>query len=148
MQTTDAPLFELASYRDLFKKAEQDLAKLDKLVNSYDLFNYLCTINHLHDWVEKEVNITPPMRSDGGTLDIIRKLCNRAKHFEKRDAPESSVKKGFGIGRYGVGLCGVGEPSYTVTIEGKEIQVLELCKDAFGLWAIFLKANNLMEEPS
>jgi len=141
----DTPSFELASYKDLFIKARYDLGKLDELVNSYDLYNYLCTINHLYDWVKKETNVSPPERNKGGTLEIVRLLCNRAKHFDKVNAPDTEVKKGFGTGRFGVGLFGVGEPSYLVTIGDKQINLLTICKDAFDIWEKFLLENNLID---
>lgn len=143
--------FELVSALDLFKKAQHDFDKLNKLVNSYDLFNFLCTINHIEDWVEhdaklKEQGVLPlGNRIDGSPLNTIRLLCNRAKHFEEKNShPDTKVKKGYGMGRYGVGLYGVGEPSYYVEHNGNDINVLELCKEALQLWEQhFLKCGLL-----
>ncbi|MDD5587418.1 MAG: hypothetical protein PHY92_10785, partial [Alphaproteobacteria bacterium] len=126
------------------------LARLDKLVNSYDLFNFLCTIEHLHDWTEKDGSILKTDIPDNraGTLNVVRLLCNRAKHFKKvrtdqkgkvgETAPDTCVKKGYGMGRFGVGLYGVGEPSYTVDVEGTETHVLQICKEAMAIWEKFM----------
>jgi hypothetical protein len=146
----DPAHFELESFRDLYAKAEYDLARLDKLVNSYDLFNFLCTIDHLHDWAEQDGNIPKADLPDNmtGVLNVVRLLCNRAKHFRKtrvnqkgkvlEAAPDTCVKKGYGMGRYGIGLYGVGEPSYTVDVDGTETPVLQLCKEAFAIWKKFM----------
>ena len=78
-------------------------------------------------------------------------LCNRAKHFRKirtdqkgkvlEAAPDTCVKKGYGMGRCGVGVFGVGEPSYTVLVDDKESSVLQLCKDAYAIWTKFVEEN-------
>jgi len=134
--------FELIGFKDLYSKAEYEFSKIDKLMNSYDLFNFLCTINHLYDWAKNDPSLSGKSIPDNqkGVLDVVRQLCNRAKHFEKRNThPDTTVKKGYGMGRYGVGVYGVGEPSYTVSIDGKDVQALEICKSALDEWEKFIK---------
>jgi hypothetical protein len=145
MALKDTASFELQNYKDLFIKAKADLGKLDKLVNSYDLFNYLVTINHLHDWVKEETG-NDCARPVGGDLDLVRRLCGRSKHFKKRPIhPPTTVNTGYGMGRYGVGLYGVGEPSYLVTQDdGTEVPILDLCKSALQTWDDYLKLNGLI----
>lgn len=136
--------FELVDYRDLYNKAQHDFAKLNNLVNSYDLFNFLCTVNHIHDWAKKDIQLSGVTLPDNrtGKLNIVRQLCNRAKHFKKgQGSPDTTVKKGWGTGRYGVGKWGIGEPSYTVTADGQEVSVLEICKDALTEWESFIAQN-------
>ena len=145
MSLKDTASFELQSYKDLYAKAQYDFARLDELVNSYDLFNFLAAINHLHEWVVKETGKKCPTVS-GDTLDIIRRLCNRAKHFDHaKNSPSTEVREGYSMGRFGKGPYGVGEPSYVVTKDdGTVIHVLDLCKDALAIWDSFLKAEGLL----
>lgn len=146
MSVSDSPHFEIENYIGLFKKAQFELSELDKGVDSYDLFNYLCTINHLYDWVEKECKPQAmPARNKGDALHTIKQLCNRAKHFEKKSSHlETKVNIGYGAGRYGVKEYGTGEPSYKVTVDSKEIDVLTLCKEALEVWRKFLEDNKLL----
>lgn len=138
--------FEITNCRDLYEKAKYDFSKLNKKLNSYDLFNFLCTISHLHDWAKHApelIGIEIPDNT-GGSLGIVRQLCNRAKHFEKRQShPDTTVKMGYGMGRYGVALYGSGEKSYIVNIEGKELPVLAICSDAMKIWENFINKHYL-----
>ncbi len=146
----DTACFELESYRDLYEKARHDFDKLNTEVNSYDLFNFLCTINHLSEWIEAETKekLHETLKSKdklNPTLKTIRDLCNRAKHFEKSFnsiVQEISVQQGYGMGRYGVGKYGEGEPSYTVTVYGQKLDVLELCREALGIWEDWINSDN------
>jgi hypothetical protein len=149
----DTACFELESYRDLYEKARHDFDKLNTEVNSYDLFNFLCTIHHLSDWVKallrakdlaKDLKF-PKILEESKELEIIRDLCNRAKHFNKdRNSvvKETSSQQGYGMGRYGMGEYGVGEPSYTVTVDGQKLDVLELCREALGIWENWINSDN------
>lgn len=145
MSLKDSASFELQSYKDLFTKAQHDFSRMEKIVNSYDLFNYLATINSLHDWVLHEAKYDCP-RPAGGELDLIRRLCNRSKHFEKKPShPSTTVQTGYGMGRYGVGLYSVNEPSYKVTRDdGTEISILDLCKSALQIWKKHLVSHALI----
>jgi len=149
MYLKDPVSFELQSYKDLFKKAQHDLAQLEKRVNSYDLFNFICTLNHLHDWVEAETGKNCP-RDKGSDLELIQRLCNRAKHFRKvrssekgkvlETAPDTKVQRGFGISFYGRSFYGSGEPSYIITRDdGTEVTALVLCRSALAIWEDYLK---------
>ena len=146
-------LFELKNCVDLFKKAKHDFARLDELASLYDLFNLVCTLNHLPDWIKKdERGMLPELfRRDADRLaksdemETIRQLCNRAKHFEKRkDYPKISIMKGYGAGRYGKGPYGVGEPSYEVEIGGKMVSVVDLCGDLLRKWERHFRNHDLL----
>jgi hypothetical protein len=52
----DNPLYELKNSSDLFKKAKWNFSKMDEQVNSYDLFDCLCTMNHIPDWIKNDPN--------------------------------------------------------------------------------------------
>lgn len=137
-----SPFFELRNWTDLLQKAKTDFSKLDELVNSYDLFNCLCTVNHIPDWIEKDPKVAEAVKQAGANLyeinpgvRVVRELCNRAKHFERKDSsPETNQQSGFGAGRYGKGPYGIGEPTYEVEVCGEMINVLNLMRDVIGEW--------------
>lgn len=80
----------------LFKKAQNDMVEFHESPNEWNLFNLLCTLNHLRDWIcpggwksyrdITEVAWTPAQRfhrqlHDDDDFIIVRDLCNNAKHF-------------------------------------------------------------------
>lgn len=119
--SVDCPgLFELRTARQLFEKAKKDAELFWTQPTDENLFNYLCTLNHLRDWIcpggwdsykgkapdEKnaEERIHAELNEDTD-YNIIRALCNNAKHFNDRDGVGSRtgiVKDArFGLARYG-----------------------------------------------
>jgi hypothetical protein len=136
------PLFELGNWTDLLQKAKVDFSKLDEQVNSYDLFNCLCTVNHIPDWIKKDSKVTEALKLTGANLystnpniRLVRELCNRAKHFERKSSsPETNQQFGYGTGRYGMGSYGIGEPTYEVEVGGKMVNVLKLMRNVIEEW--------------
>lgn len=107
-------LFELRTPRQLFEKAKRDSEKFRREPTDENLFNWLCTLNHLRDWIcpggPKSYKHKPPgtltaeerlhseLHTDNN-FGIIRDLCNNAKHFsDKGIGTRSKVKRGFFIG--------------------------------------------------
>jgi hypothetical protein len=144
----ESPLFELTNCADLLNKAKHDLAALEKQVNSYDLFNCLCTVNHLKDWVRQDpqtVGIRDEAKRLGENPKVltIENLCNHAKHFGRSREPRYQVKtemlSGYNSGRYGMGPYGIGEPTYEVDLSGEMVNVLDLLRDVIGEWEKLLK---------
>jgi hypothetical protein len=140
VQSTDSPCFELLSWTDLLDKAGNDLIDLHLLVNSYSLFNCLCTLNHIPDWISADpkcANIAvfvEEIRKDRN-VDTVRQLCNRAKHFSRKPvSPLTEVHDGYGSGRYGVGAYQDGEPSYFVEVEGAMENVIVVLSAARAKW--------------
>lgn len=146
---TSRPFFELRNCGDLFKKAKQDFSELDKQVNSYDLFNFLCTTNHISDWVLNDPQISQAAQRDAEKLKtnpkvaVVRQLCNHAKHLQAK-SPTTRVQSGYGSGRYGVGPYGVGEPSYEVDVDGQMVHVLDLGRDVLAEWEKLLTKHRLL----
>lgn len=142
-----SPHFELKKTKDLFVKASEDFKKFNLITNSHDLFNFMCTVNSMFDWAKEEFQDTPTRASgndDTCTLNIVRRLCNRAKHYKKGNSPPTEVRKGYGCGRYGVGLYGKGEPSYLVEVDGALKPAREICEDALTIWEVFLKGKKVL----
>jgi hypothetical protein len=137
-----SPLFELINWTDLLQKAKADFSELDEQVNSYDLFNCLCTVNHISDWIEKDSAVVETVKQAASNLAknnqrvyAVRQLCNRAKHFERKDSsPNTNQQSGYGAGRYGKGSYGIGEPTYEVEVCGEMVNVLKLMRDVIGEW--------------
>src|ERR1700733_14086099 len=120
------PCFELREWTDLLVKARSDLSRLETLVNAYDVFNCLCTLNHIPDWIRSDEQQNASVKAAAENLkknskvDAVRQLCNRAKHFKITDkSPRTEMEIGFGAGRYGRGGYGVGEPFYAVEVDGQ-----------------------------
>jgi hypothetical protein len=105
--------------------------------NDYLLFNLLCTLNHLRDWFHpsgekaykgkaeqdyiKEERFHAEL-SDDADYEVVRKLCNSAKHFHDR-----------GIGRrtnsfcgFSAGFSGAGDRlgQHNYTIDGEDIRLV------------------------
>jgi hypothetical protein len=139
-QSSDPPCFQLESWTHLLDKAGYDLNELQLGVNSYSLFNCLCTVNHIPDWIAKDPTskhlrpLVEKFKKDPN-INAVRQLCNRAKHFERnKKSPVTEVQSGYGAGRYGVGEYGVGEPTYLVEIGGKMLDVTEVLSAARAKW--------------
>lgn len=147
--SNDKPLFELGNWTDLLQKAKFDFSKLDAQVNSYDLFNCLCTVNHIPDWIEKDSGVAESVKEAAASLcqnnqniSVVRQLCNRAKHFTRQDfSPNTKQQTGYGAGRYGKGPYGVGEPTYAVEVNGEMVNVLNLMRAVIGEWEKLRKAS-------
>ena len=139
-RSVSTPCFELTSWIDLVAKAKFDFASLEKLVNSYDVFNCLCSLNCIPEWIKSSEMLEEILQEADRikrkpNADTVRQLCNRAKHFKRLDkSPETSVKTGYGSGRYGIGAYNTGEPTLEVEIEGKMVNVLDLLRDVLAEW--------------
>ena len=143
----DTACFDLVTAADLLKKAEHDIQCLDRVMNSYDLFNFLCTLNHIPDWILEPLKAEAlALKRDNMNLDLVRKLCNRSKHFKKKENdPDTVVRSGFGQGRFGKGGFGHGEPSYVVVDDSNnEINMLELAHSALETWWKFFGEKGLL----
>jgi hypothetical protein len=144
----DSPLFELKNSGDLLKKAKWNFSKLNELVNSYDLFDCLCSVNHIPDWIKNDPSTTGLTNDveaiqNKPIMDVTRKLCNRAKHFDT-SAPKTNMQRGYNAGRYGVGAFGIGEPSYEVEVDGHLMNVLDLVREVLQEWERFLLGHGIL----
>lgn len=147
--------FELNSFLDLYEVAKANKEALENgTLDSVKAFNALCSINHLKEWLEKDDNVPDEVKkaasyvydsydTEGGSLNIIRGLCNAQKHYDvTKYTPKTSVNIGYGVGRYGTSLYGVGEPSYKVAVsDSTELSFLKVINDAMSLWDKFVQGN-------
>jgi hypothetical protein len=75
-------------------------------------------------------------------------LANAAKHFtlDKRVpiTRSASSKRGFGLGRYGVGAFGIGEESIEVQLnDGTNVSALELTQQVLDTWQAFFSRHRI-----
>jgi hypothetical protein len=136
---------------DLLRKSQLDFGRFDEEVNSHNVFNFLCTLNHIPDWVIKDETLPKDAREEAEKLkkehdvNLIRQLCNRAKHFRKKASdPTTRVQSGFGHGRFGKGPFGVGEPSHEVKDGGTYVNVLHIGRRALTAWEQFFTRHGLI----
>ncbi|MEI2583433.1 hypothetical protein [Scytonema sp. PRP1] len=145
----DQGLFQL-TVDDLYCKAKNDLESFLKNPNDDVLLNVLFSFNHLRDWIypkgheayknkienqrTKEEKIHAQLHEDED-YKIVRELCNRIKHVNKKDsASETEVKHGLfaGIARAGDKL-----DNRNYLVDGQDLRsilerVFDLYKGYFG----------------
>ena len=147
------PFFELESCIGLFEKAKQDFVKLEQDVNSHDLFNFLCTVGHLPEWINKERGLPREFRREASRLSktvemkIIQALCSRAKHFRKKQhEPTTKTSRWFAQRISAEGELRleeeVGKPVYEVQINEKMVDVVELCRGILGRWQLLFTRHH------
>jgi len=130
-------LFELRTPRQLFEKAKKDAELFWTQPTDENLFNYLCTLNHLRDWIcpwgpnsyEKkpegkrtaEENLYAELHADPD-FSIVRALCNNAKHFNDHDIGyRTSIVEGF---RCDLGRCGDRLNQRYLLVDREDIRVI------------------------
>jgi len=55
--------FGWSDYLDIFAKALRDLAAVREDPNLDNLFNFLCTVNHVSDWIRNDARASPALQS-------------------------------------------------------------------------------------
>jgi hypothetical protein len=153
-RSTDSPCFELESWTDPLAKAGDDLIDLKLNTNSHSLFNCVCTLNHIPDWISADPEAEHLAASveefkKDRNIELVRQLCNRAKHFRrKKDSPATAVLDGYGSGRYGVGAYGQGKPTYLVELDGEMLDVTKVLSAARAKWETLRDAGGLTKSRS
>jgi len=106
----------LSTAQDLFEKAKTEYQRFVKKPNDCQLFNLLCTVNHLKEWIAAE-SLYPwteefcQQLNDDEDYKRVKELCNGIKHYKRdpkrnKNAPRPSKSEGFyaGISRAGDSL--------------------------------------------
>lgn len=146
----------LRSAADLFQKLRRDAALLEDEVTSDRFFNFVVTGYSLIDWIKHDPAVVVGAKStneiDGLYADPWLTLCGDcatgAKHFKfaKRQPTASavSVRRGWGVGRFGKGAYGVGEEEIAVHLpDGTIYRVFELVEGVVETWNRFFKRHGL-----
>jgi hypothetical protein len=117
MSQVSGGLFDLTEI-DLLKKAQRDISDYWDSQDLSALFNALCTLNHLREWICPNSKIRMSARDwpatpeevlfqnlwDNEHVQVVRQLCDRSKHFKTRGADAAhGVVEGFNVGLSGAG---------------------------------------------
>lgn len=140
MKKTDGKhpgLFELRTARQLFEKAKKDAELFWTQPTDENLFNYLCTLNHLRDWIcpggwdsykdTPRGNRTAAERIHAELFEdpdfsIVRDLCNNAKHFYDHGVgSRTGIVEGA---RCGLARCGDRFSQRYLLVDHKDIRVI------------------------
>ncbi|WP_341710396.1 hypothetical protein [Limnobacter sp.] len=148
--------FGLTSIRDLHAKLQRDAAALDNEVTSDSFFNFVITGYSMIDWVKNDLTVPStaklPAIVQGLYNDPWLKVCGdiatASKHFTltKRTPITSSASSssGFGVGRFGKGVYGVGEESIEVCLNnGTSFHCLDLVQGVLSSWQTFFSAHGI-----
>lgn len=148
----DGGHWELQTAGDLFRKAERDLKRFDAKPNAYVLFDLLVTLNHIWDWVQnddtipRDVKSNAPSQATHREIKLVLELCNRAKHFKRGNAPDTTHVRSGTLGTVGAQLPFVlgGVPMYLVNDGGDFRDVREVAFSALTTWKTFLNESRLI----
>lgn len=151
--------FKLNSPCDLLEELRNDVELLEDEVTSYRFFNLAVTGYHIIDWIKN--NETVPVTTQKAVekmysdeyISICRDLANASKHFQfeknyknRKISSVESTQGGYGTGRYGKGLCGVGEEQITIKcLDGNEYNVLDFARAILKIWDGFFKEHELRQ---
>lgn len=148
--------FGFATVQDVFGKLKRDASALDEEVTADRLFNFVVTGYSMIDWIRNDPSVPKSAKEatavDGLYNDSWIKVCGdlatAVKHFtltRRRPITSSTTnKKGYGAGRYGKGLYGVGEETIEVELsDGTTYNCLELVKGVLGSWQDFFSSHGM-----
>jgi len=132
--------FELRTAQDLLDKAKRDYEACKANPSADLVFNLVCTLNHVSDWADKDEETRIPAAEVGHVSSsdearIVRQLCNRFKHFEKKSGhPEVSHRPGGAFSSaFSDGFDNAPE-AYVVDDRGEQLDILSICSSLIQLW--------------
>jgi hypothetical protein len=148
--------FGLTSIRDLHAKLQRDAATLDEEVTSDSFFNFVVTGYSMIDWVKNDPSVSSAAKVpaiveslyNDHWLKVCGDLATASKHFTltKRTPITSSASSlsGFGVGRFGKGVYGVGEESIEVFLnDGTSFHCLDMVQGVLSSWQTFFFAHGI-----
>ncbi|AOS84391.1 hypothetical protein BIU88_09770 [Chlorobaculum limnaeum] len=148
--------FGLTSIRDLHAKLQRDAATLDEEVTSDSFFNFVVTGYSMIDWVKNDPSVSSAAKVpaiveslyNDHWLKVCGDLATASKHFTltKRTPITSSASSlsGFGVGRFGKGVYGVGEESIEVCLnDGTSFHCLDMVQGVLSSWQTFFSIHGI-----
>jgi hypothetical protein len=136
--------------KSLLEKARREIVDFHESNSLERLFDACCTLNHLRDWICPNVDARRASRNwpegpeerlaaelwEMHEYQIVRGLCNRAKHFvftKKNSDPVTGIVHGACVG---LARCGdsLGQTYYLVGVNGvahqdvRDLLIAVLCK--------------------
>ncbi len=145
-----------SSLRDVFAKLKRDAAALDAEVTSDALFNFVITGYSMIDWVKKDLSV--PISAKAASvvqalyndrwLKVCGDLATAGKHFSltsRNPITDSTTSgRGFGVGRYGAGVYGVGEENIEILLNDETtFNCLDLVKGVLSTWETFFTTHGI-----
>lgn len=140
---------------DLFAKLARELANLEHEVSADTFANLVVTAYSLCDWISNDPAVPQsardalPMIRTTPALLACRDLANGTKHFvlnyPNAVVVDATCVTGFGMGAYGRGPYGIGEPTIQVTLANSTlVDGVQLARDVTGAWQAFLTKNGIV----
>ena len=142
------------SARHLFEKLTRELARLEQEGSPDNFANLVITAYSICDWISNDPSVPasardalPAIRRDPWLL-ACRDLANGTKHFllnyPNTVVVDATCVTAFGMGRYGAGPFGVGEPTIQVTLsDGAVTDGLQFARDVTAEWQQFFTTHGI-----
>jgi hypothetical protein len=154
-------------YFGLFAKAEGEMASLQAAMDPDVMFNFLCSVTHVSDWIMHDPGMQglPPQAAEDAeklakdpAVHAIRELCNGAKHLNL-DRPKRSPPPVVRTARHWFERPFANlrrspwlprdetETKYLVDVNGQPRDVLDLGHEVLTVWRRFLESYQLPVPP-
>ena len=144
---------------DLLEKLRNDVELLEDEVTSYRFFNLAVTGYHIIDWIKNNEAIPDATQKavkkmyKNKYISVCRDLANASKHFKFKKNYENrkiksakSVQGPCGTGRFGKGICGIGEEQITIEcLGGNKYDALEFAREILKTWDDFFREHELTQ---
>jgi hypothetical protein len=145
--------YSFKNAKDLLAKLKRDFEALNDQVTGDRFFNLIITAYHIKDWIINDHSLTTKIRAnvkslaDNKYFAMCHDIANASKHLILKYPPKTNSavsNQGWGYGRWGKGLFGVGEESIEIEwSDGTKIDALELSKEILLFWETFFLKNNI-----
>mgnify|MGYP001398558192 CR=1 FL=1 len=136
---------------DLYQKLLRESKRVKSKVDSDNLFNFIVTAYHLTDWIGQSNKYSEVeselkrLRDHDKYYYACRDIANAVKHFKiTRYVPETKEiisSSGYGKGRFGKGLYGVGEESIVIVLsDDSRLDLLDFVEQVVKMWKPIIDA--------
>lgn len=140
--------FELKTPRDMLKKAERELIRLQADFSIDNIFNFFVTAYHVRDYVEEARKVsTRDLDSffSDPDLQACQALCNKGKHMRLSGHPNAMTdiaSGGYGCHSFGEAAFGEGDIRRLFYAD-RAVDVRSLPARVIQKWDQFLLKNGL-----
>jgi hypothetical protein len=143
--STGDQFFEFQSPRDMLEKARSEFARMKADLNTYNVFNFVITANHIWDYakVHKIPKNELPKDAD---FQLCRELCNMAKHlrsankYKQNKFSQESVKL-WAEGLWAEGLWDGKQAIFE--FKGKRLNIIEFAERIINRWDAILTKHGM-----
>lgn len=144
--------FEIASPRDLLKKAKRDYVKMKADTSTDTVFNFFVTTYHIVDYVKALGTVgdsTIEQLYADDDFKICQFLCNKGKHIKLRSGEPYEAQyqppiEGGMVGSFVLNSDVLGGPERFVVLAGtQEVDVIELGQMLLDKWEAFFLAHGI-----